>query len=452
MKVGLLLDNCPIGQSVPDSSIEKLRAMGASAVGLLWTGGTRHGRDVYERCEAALDRPLYLVRVGGHKQTAAEWLREAGAALEAAPARVRDRIGFNFGNEPNLEGWADCPESYGARFVEVNAVFDGVVLFACPSLGVEGWRAWLAAAYAAAGKPRRGIANLYAGNVGLVAELAGLFPEFYVGEVNDLELRGEARRAFLGQSFATLARAGAQAALVFIAGGRSNGAWDERYIVDAGEVAGLGAPPVGDLRAIATGEAQPDTKEGVGLGATIAPAAAPPVTKEGVAVKIGNLEVDDLRAKLPDEPGKMLPVAFTAKDFISIHHTATPRTATPKAIYEHHKRQGWGGIGYNFLIRFDGHVYYVGECNTERAAVGQIEEGNSRGLHVAFIDDLSKQPPADAALASCKALVANLQHAYGWWLPVAPHRLFNSGSKWDTVCPGAQWREWWPSILRAVGE
>lgn len=180
--------------------------------------------------------------------------------------------------------------------------------------------------------------------------------------------------------------------------------------------------------------------------------AFPPGEESVTTTVIGNLSVTDLRAELPDEPGKMNPVDFTVKDFISIHHTVTSPTATAKAIYDYHKSLGWGGIGYNFLIWEDGKIAYVGECNTARAGVGQIASGNRRGIHVAMVGDYSAQEPPAAMLAAVKLLTANIQHAYGFFMPIVPHLLFNTNSSWDTACPGSLWRQWWHKILRAVGD
>ncbi len=198
-----------------------------------------------------------------------------------------------------------------------------------------------------------------------------------------------------------------------------------------------------------------DDKHWLDVGETFDPQMAQAIgnIKENtMTATIGNLEVLDLRSSLPDEPGKMQPVPFTEKDFISIHHTATSSIATPKSIYDYHKGLGWGGIGYNFLVTQTGTIYYVGECNTERAAIGQISQGNRRGIHIAMIIHTDQEAPSEAMLASVKTLVANLQHAYGWFMPVVPHRLFNSSSRWNSACPGDGWRTWWKQILRAVGD
>lgn len=250
LKVGLLLDNCQTGlqETVSQDSIDKLRAMQASVVGTLWTGGTQHGREVYDRCEAVLDHPLYIVRVGGHRQTPDEWLAFFDAAIDALPDVVlgERRVVIAVANEPNLEGWHDDPVGYGQLFAAARRIVASPpLLFACPSLGVVGWERYLETALAQVpAKPANMIANLYDYTVEQAAMLRTLCGNIYIGEVNRLALP---RVDWLRGAFDQLAQAGVVAATLFIAGGKSGGSWDDRYIISKDEAAGLAGwtpPPV----------------------------------------------------------------------------------------------------------------------------------------------------------------------------------------------------------------
>ena len=240
---GLLLDNL---NEPADTSFAKLVAMNASAVGTLWTGardggGTKHRRPIYGRCEILLDHPEYLIRVEGYDDTPAGWWAATRDALREIPDAVliEDRIRLACQNEPNLEHWQNNPAGYGRLYAAVSNT-SLPVLFACPSLGMDGWSQWLATALEQAGHPRRGIVNLYGANVGRVGEFAGMFDELYVGEVNSSPwVRAGARVEFIGEALRHFARAAVKSVLIFIAGGRSNGAWDERYIISQEESAGL---------------------------------------------------------------------------------------------------------------------------------------------------------------------------------------------------------------------
>lgn len=238
MRTGGILDNL---NQPAESSYRKLVLMRADAVCTLFTPGTRHRRSVYERCEYDLRKPSYIVRVGGPPQTSGEWLQDARGALAEVPdaALVEDRVLLVLGNEGNIE-FGDAAR-YGQLYA---AVRDGSVpvAFACPSLGVEGWAEWLVKALAAAGeRPRYGIVNLYAHHVGRVGDFIGMFDHLYVGEVNSNPwVRGAERVAFLADAYKGYALVGVEAAVVFIVGGVSHGAWDEGFVISMEEAEGIG--------------------------------------------------------------------------------------------------------------------------------------------------------------------------------------------------------------------
>lgn len=240
MKFGLLLDNVPIGQSVPQSSIDKLVAMRASAVGLLWTAGTRHGHEVYEQCEHWLSYPLFLLRIGGHRQTTDEWWDYARDATEQVPSRIlqEGRIVLVAGNEPNLENWPD-PITYGQFYASLHPDSQSLpIAFACPSLGITGWERYLETALAQLPRqPAHMIANLYAENIRHAPMLRTLCDHLYVGEVNRLQMPRV--DWFRQEALPTLEATGVEAATVFIAGGQSNGQWNEDYILLLEEAAAI---------------------------------------------------------------------------------------------------------------------------------------------------------------------------------------------------------------------
>lgn len=244
MDRGLLLDNL---DQPANSSYRKLKAMGAAAVGTLWTGGTKHRRNVYEACEAMLRRPRYLIRVGGHRQTPAEWLQDARDALAEVPDYIysEDRVLLVCGNEPDQEGYVGKPKDYIDLYRAVSAVDSVPIAAAAPSFGPAGGLAYFGAMCSEYGRPfPRLVANLYAH---LVAELLPAVrrrcDKLYIGEVNTLDVPN--RVPFLRGAFRSFEAAGVEAALIFIAGGASNGAWDETYILSEDEAAALGALPEG---------------------------------------------------------------------------------------------------------------------------------------------------------------------------------------------------------------
>src|SRR3989338_4313740 len=62
-------------------------------------------------------------------------------------------------------------------------------------------------------------------------------------------------------------------------------------------------------------------------------------------------------------------------NFLAIHQTSGLDTQTPQEIANQQiNNNGWGGIGYHFLIAKDGTVYYVGDISTARANVANLNE------------------------------------------------------------------------------
>lgn len=232
MKTGLVLDN--LNTPAGDSFL-KLQAMKAGVVGILWTAGTKHKRVVYDRCEQLLVKPLYLLRVGGHPQAPEEWLADARAALAEVPnnALVGDRVVLIAANEPNIE-WGSA-ESYGQFYAGLDPRNSSVpIAFACPSMGVAGWARYLETALAQGPNPPCIALNTYdylLQYVPQVIETAHGVP-CHITELNSLRT---GRVAWLRDAFGQLERAGVKAATIFIAGGRSNGAWPDGYIVSMDE-------------------------------------------------------------------------------------------------------------------------------------------------------------------------------------------------------------------------
>lgn len=223
-----------------ESSYCKLALMRAGVVGTLWTDGTRHRRPVYQRLLDELDAPLFHVRVGPSGRCTVEgWLRDAEAALAELPPGARARVRAL--NEVNLAaegGWS--PEQYADFLMGVRAAWPpDVPLVAAPlCLADPTWPTWWSRFLAACGgtvPADRVAVNCYAHLV----EYALAFPRpFDVTELNTLVVPpGQARAAWLLDA---ARRLDADTTQIFIVGGRSHGAWDERYVISEDECARLG--------------------------------------------------------------------------------------------------------------------------------------------------------------------------------------------------------------------
>lgn len=110
-----------------------------------------------------------------------------------------------------------------------------------------------------------------------------------------------------------------------------------------------------------------------------------------------------------------------------MHHTATVNgdadpASTVRAIYQYHAiTQGWGDIGYNFLIDESGRIYMGRNANTSTGedAQGRIVTGahaqhfNAGSVGVALLGTLTSNDataPARKALAQLLAWEADRHH------------------------------------------
>ena len=226
---GLLLDNL---DQPANSSYHKLKLMNAGCVGTLWTAGTHHKRNVYEACEVMLTAPLYMIRIGGHHQPPFEWMADAQDALRELPKQIilENRALLVCGNEPNVEGYINKPQDYIDLYKSVCNLSIPIAA-AAPSFGKPDGVSYLSAMRVDFGKkfPLL-VANIYAHNVvPLLPLIKSHCNKLYIGEINTLDCTN--RVEFLHGAFNAHSTAGVIASLVFIAGGKSNGDWDENYII-----------------------------------------------------------------------------------------------------------------------------------------------------------------------------------------------------------------------------
>lgn len=105
------------------------------------------------------------------------------------------------------------------------------------------------------------------------------------------------------------------------------------------------------------------------------------------------------------------PPQYHTPTHIIIHHTDTPNTDTDWAgrvnqIWDYHtNNNGWGDIGYNYLIDPNG-VIYEGRAGGDNV-IGAHALGHNIGtVGIAFIGTFSDVEPTPAALSSAETLIA----------------------------------------------
>lgn len=130
--------------------------------------------------------------------------------------------------------------------------------------------------------------------------------------------------------------------------------------------------------------------------------------------------------------------------YLAIHHSAGPDSQTPVEIANYHiNSNGWGGIGYHFLVDKNGMVYYVGDISTARANVANL---NDAVIGICLIGNFTQgQVPTDLQLDSTRKLCDFFINSYpdlsniDSWDKVAGHKDLPGQA---TTCPGDNWPLW----------
>jgi hypothetical protein len=177
----------------------------------------------------------------------------------------------------------------------------------------------------------------------------------------------------------------------------------------------------------------------------------------------GNLQFGTvaIRSRLawgcPDGEDSRWTPAYTRVTHAVVHHTAGANAAVDwdaevRGIWYYHTlTNGWGDVGYNFLIAPDG-VIYEGRAGGNGAIGAHFSCRNSNTIGVALLGTFSTSSPTSAALASLKRLLgeiatmngidpaASLRHpSSGLTLPtILGHRDGNVPGATCTIteCPG----------------
>lgn len=165
----------------------------------------------------------------------------------------------------------------------------------------------------------------------------------------------------------------------------------------------------------------------------------------------------DYRNPIPGDSYNWGP-AIVATDirYFAFHHSVTPQTAKNDGnwraecdrIANEHLAQGWGGVGYRFIICSDGTVAYVGDLSHGGSAVA----GNNNIMFSAcLIGDFTRELPTAAQVHSAHILAdffLNRMPQYpnlDSWDDIIGHQdasaLLHLSGATPTACPGSNWRD-----------
>ena len=121
-----------------------------------------------------------------------------------------------------------------------------------------------------------------------------------------------------------------------------------------------------------------------------------------------------------DKNGEIWEKEYATVEHVIIHHTATPNFQDPfaaiRSIYYYHcVTQGWGDIGYNYLVDYKGNVY-EGRVGGENVVAGHAYQYNYGSSGIAVMGDFAFQDitaATQSAVVGITAYAARKLNPYG---------------------------------------
>lgn len=125
--------------------------------------------------------------------------------------------------------------------------------------------------------------------------------------------------------------------------------------------------------------------------------------------------------------------------YLAIHHSGVNADSTAQSIAEYHvQHNGWAeGIGYHWLVHWDGRIEYVGDILTARA---NVAKRNREVIGICLPGNWNDDVPSDAQLGGALELVTWLR-ALLPWAEVRGHSEVALPA-YPTTCPGLTWPAW----------
>lgn len=175
-----------------------------------------------------------------------------------------------------------------------------------------------------------------------------------------------------------------------------------------------------------------------------------------VIPSLGN-KFQDYRDGIPGDSYSWGPLIRADQiDAFTFHHSVTVQTAKTDGNWKKecdvianlHLGQGWGGVGYRFIICSDGTVAYVGDLGRGGSAVG---DHNNHMFSACFIGDFTKQLATAIQIHSAFLLAKHFLTAMpaypnlSSWDQIKGHQDYN-----PTTCPSPVWRSGQDSLRNRI--
>lgn len=130
---------------------------------------------------------------------------------------------------------------------------------------------------------------------------------------------------------------------------------------------------------------------------------------------------------------------------IVVHHSAgrINQDHSSLALARLHVGFGWPGIGYHFVVHWDGGIEYVGDMGTSRAHAGQLNEVS---VGICIPGNFEEAWPTAAAIAGVNRCIEIVRLFCPGSVVVGHRDIADLTGYGPTACPGSTWPLWRPEI------
>ncbi|HIC89624.1 MAG TPA: hypothetical protein EYP04_09515, partial [Anaerolineae bacterium] len=144
--------------------------------------------------------------------------------------------------------------------------------------------------------------------------------------------------------------------------------------------------------------------------------------------------IEDITHSLPRDNAGFKQRPEDRIGYLVIHHTGVGKDIDVVRIAKAHRKRGWPGIVYHFLIDTQGRIY---QTNPLTEAVDDQQMWAAEAVGIAFAGNFTEAIPTEAQIEAGAQLCAWLLQRYG----LSSNRIVGLGEVITTQSPGRQWLE-----------
>lgn len=123
---------------------------------------------------------------------------------------------------------------------------------------------------------------------------------------------------------------------------------------------------------------------------------------------------------------------------IIVHHSASPHTQSVEVIENYHLSLGWEGVGYHYLITWEGEVW---KGRPEHYHGAHCKGQNNNSIGICLIGNFSQETPSNAQIDALRGLLDDICSRYSI-SKIEPHRAYANKD-----CYGTNLADDWASKL-----